>query len=274
MHSYLDLMDEQKAEASPKEAGEPTEAPLPAKTTGPAQAAPWVADPNAVKVVAAAAKHVGLSVEDLANLVVDAGITALPPSDGVTGRYTLKDLGTRLWGSMQQEPRHMRAKWFHGLAPTQQTAVVVTLRDRGFATQVIAEEFKIPLMDVQRTWNKHADDLGAQVVGLRLNTIAGNLQIMAERAQHGAMERGDHSALWRIQKELTKMLQDIGIVDRAIHKVEVTHKFDEQKKAEIDSLVALEEKKRLSQERIKSVEATVVEGDEIPAELATENYDG
>ena len=266
--------DEQEAKTSPEADGPESEAPLPAKTTGPAKAAPWVADPNAVRIVAAAAKSVGLSVEDLANLMVDGGITALPPSDGITGRYTLKDLGTRLWGTMQECSTHMRAQWFHGLAATQRIAVIVTLRDRGFATQVIAEEFKIPLMEVQRTWNKHADDLGAQVVGLRLNTIAGNLQIMAERAQHGAMEKGDHSSLWRIQKELTKMLQEIGIVDRAIHKVEVTHKFDEQKAAEIDALVDIAEKKRISQERIKTVEATVVEGDEIPAELQTEDYDG
>jgi hypothetical protein len=175
---------------------------------------------------------------------------------------------------MQECPTHMRSKWFHGLAPTQKTAVIVTLKDRGFASQVISEEFKIALMEVQQTWNKHADDLGAQVVGLRLNTIAGNLQIMAERATHGAMEKGDHAAMWRITKELTKMLQDIGIVDRAIHKVEVTHKFDEQKAAEIEALVDIEEKKRISQERIKQVEATVVEGDDFPAELAKEDYDG
>ena len=259
-------MDEQEADKSEAEAS------IPAETSGPAKAAPWVADPNALKTVGAAAKAVGLSVEDLANLIVDAGITALPPSDGITGRYTLKDLGTRLWGTMQQEPRHMRAKWFHGLAPNQRTAVIVTLRDRGFSTQVISEEFKIALMDVQRTWNKHADDLGAQVVGLRLNTIAGNLQLMAERAQHGAMERGDHNALWRIQKEFTKMLADIGIVDRATHKIEVTHKFDEEKKAEIDALVEVEEKRRISQERIKQVEATITDGDDLPAEFG-KDYD-
>lgn len=258
--------DEQKEEKAPRPR-KATRRAKAARPTKPAQAPPWVAEPNAAKLVGAAAAHIGLSVEDLANLIVDAGITALPPSDGITGRYTLKELGTRLWGTMQQHPPNMRAQWFDGLTTTQQTAVIVTLRDRGFSSQVIAQEFKIPMMDVQRTWNKHADKLGAQVVGLRLNTIAGNLQLMAERATQGAMENGDHAAMWRITKELTKMLQEIGIVDKAIHKVEVTHKFDEEKQAELDKMLDIERKKAAQLENIKTIEAVELEGDPIPKEL-------
>jgi hypothetical protein len=260
--------DEQKANESPKKAKRKTT--RRAKTTPTpdrAKAPPWVADPDALAVVGSAARAVGLSVEDLANLIVDAGIAALPPSDGITGRYSLKDLGTRLWGTMQEHPPNMRAQWFGGLTTTQQTAVIVTLRDRGFSSQVIAQDFKIPMMKVQQTWNKHADDLGAQVVGLRLNTIAGNLQLMAERATQGAMEKGDHATMWRITKELTKMLQEIGIIDRAIHKVEVTHKFDEEKKAELDKLLELERKKAAQLENIKAIEAVEVEGDPMPKEM-------
>ncbi len=266
------MTDEQEEPQETTE-GEAPRSPETSRTAKPPEAPPWVADPAAAKLVGQAAAHIGLSVEDLANLIVDAGITALPPSDGITGRYTLMDLGTRLWGTMQQEPRHMRAKWFGGLTVTQQTAVIVTLRDRGFSSQVIAQDFKIALMDVQRTWNKHADDLGAQVVGLRLNTIAGNLQLMAERATQGAMEAGDHAAMWRITKELTKMLQEIGIVDRAIHKVQVTHKFDEEKQAELDKLMAIERKKAAQLENIKAIEAVEVEGDPIPEELKDDSME-
>jgi hypothetical protein len=237
-------------------------------TAGPAKAPPWVADPHALALVSKAAAAVGLDVESLANLMVEGGITAIPPSDGITGRYTLKDLGTRLWGSMQEQPRPSRAQWFEGLTPTQQIAVVVTLREKGFATQVIAQEFAIPMMDVLRIWNEHADNLGAQVVGIRLNTIAGNLQVVAERAQQGAMEKKDWSSMWRIQKELTAVLQSIGIVDRAIHKVEVTHKFDEQKQAELESLLDLERKKLRRGEEVRLIEADVT--DEVPE---MEDYD-
>jgi hypothetical protein len=219
-------------------------------------------------LVGRAAEAVGLSVEELANLVVESGITALPPSDGITDTYTLKDLGTRLWATMQEHPVSARGTWFNGLSPTQQTAVIVTLRDKGFASQVIANDFQISIMDVNRTWNKHADDLGAQVVGIRLNTIAGNLQIVAERAQQGAMLKEDHATVWRIQKEFTSALQSLGITDRAIHKVEVTHKFDDQKKATLDKLVELELKKERRGEEVKLIDATVI--DEVPEFEASE----
>jgi len=239
-------------------------------TGGPAKAPPWVADPHALALVQKAAKAVGLDVESLANLMVEGGITAIPPSDGITGRYTLKDLGTRLWGTMQEQPRPARAQWFAGLMDTQKIAVVVTLRGKGFATQVISQEFNIPMMDVLRIWNEHADNLGAQVVGIRLNTIAGNLQVVAERAQQGAMQKNDWSAMWRIQKELTAVLQSIGIVDRAIHKVQVTHKFDEQKQTELEKLLELERKKLSRAEEVKLIEAEVI--DEVPE--MEDDYDG
>jgi hypothetical protein len=251
---------------SPTQASDGTEA---ATTAGPAKAPPWVANPHALALVQRAAAAVDLDVESLANLMVEGGITAIPPSDGITGRYTLLDLGTRLWGTMQEQPRPARAQWFGGLTPTQQIAVVVTLREKGFATQVIAQDFHIPMMDVLRIWNEHADNLGAQVVGIRLNTIAGNLQVVAERAQQGAMEKKDWSSMWRIQKELTAVLQSIGIVDRAIHKVEVTHKFDEQKQAELNALLDLERKQFRRAEEVKLIEAEVV--DDVP-EIA-DDYD-
>ncbi len=285
------MKDDQTAEDLLQEAGDPTEEDTPGEgetgppaeasvsteaanspeapaSSGPMAAPPWVADPHALALVSKAAEAVGLDVESLANLMVEGGITAIPPSDGITGRYTLKDLGTRLWGTMQEQPRPARAQWFGGLTPTQQIAVIVTLREKGFATQVLAQEFDIPMMEVVRTWNEHADNLGAQVVGLRLNTIAGNLQVVAERAQQGAMEKKDWSSMWRIQKELTAVLQSLGIVDRAIHRMVVTHEFDGQKKAELEALLDLERKQLRRAEDVKLIEAEVV--DEVPE---MENYD-
>ena len=260
-------MNEQEASEAESEDGRAApEASQASLSAGPAKAPPWVADPKALEVLGQAARSVGLSVEELANLMVEGGITALPPSDGITGRYTLKDLGLRLWGSMQEVPRNQRAAWFEGLVPTQQTAVIVTLREQGFSSQAIAGDFHLDPMDVMRTWNQHSGKLGAQVVGIRLNSIAGNLQLVAERAQQGCMEKGDYSALWRIQKELTHQLQSIGIVDRAIHRVEVTHKVGSETKAEVDKLVELEEKKRRRAEEVKLIEAKVT--DSIPEEVA------
>lgn len=224
-------------------------------------------DPDAKARVADAAAGIGLTTEELVNLIVDGGLIAMPPSDGITKTYTLKDLGYKLWVEMSALLTTQRADWFKELLPQQQTALVVSLRDRGFASQTIAESFEMKVTEVNRWWNEYADDLGAQVIGARLSTIAGNLQLVAQRAQEGAAQNDDYRALWRIQKELTQQLQSIGIVDRAIHRVEHehTHKMDEEQKEEIDKMVELEQKKARRAEELKQIEA--IEVDQIPDQV-------
>lgn len=231
-----------------------------------------VANPEAVALAEKAASSVGLSVSQLADLLVDNGLAAIPSVDGVTEKYTLEDLGKRLWSTMQEHPKSRRADWFSRLSNVQKTAIVVVLRDRGFASEAIARDFAIPTADVVRTWNAYAADLGAQVVGLRLDTIAGQLQLVAERCQQMASEKSDHNAVWRIQKELVGILQSIGIVEKAIHRVEVTHKMDDVQKAEIEALIALEAKKNKRADEIKRLEVTNEHGDPLPAEVRTD-YD-
>ena len=241
----------------------PSEAPMVA-TNVPAG---LVGDPQAQAKLTAAATAIGVDREALVNLVVDSGLLNMPPSDGVTRKYTLRDLGYKLWVEMQSFATTKRADFYADLSPAQQTALVVTLRDRGFASQTIAGTFGLKAADVNRTWNEYADDLGAQVVGVRLSTIVGNLQLVADRAQEGAVQAEDFGLLWKIQKELTQQLQSVGIVDRAVHRVdhEHTHKMDEDQMREIDKLVDLREKKRLRGEELKNVDATIT--DTIPDEF-------
>ena len=42
---------------------------------------------------------------------------------------------------------------------------------------------------------------------------------------------------------MVKILQSLGIVDQAIHRVEVTHKLEDNKQAEIQAMLELEQKK-------------------------------
>ncbi len=213
-------------------------------------------DPGSLAKLSVAAKAAGLTLEDLVNLVVDSGAVTLPP-DGMTMEFTLRDLGLGLYTDLQKQPKPARAAWYGELTKTQQTAVVVTLKDRGYSTMLIGQELDVPQDEVMRTWNKHADNLGAQVVGMRLSTIAGQLYLMGERAQLGASESGDWSLFWRIAKELTKAYADLGIVDRAVHRVEVTHKFDEQKQEEIDQMLKLQDMERKRDEELKKIEVEV-----------------
>lgn len=216
-----------------------------------------IARPDAAAMVQAAAAAAGLTVEQLAELMVDGGFTALPPTDELTQRYTLEDLGKRLWSEAQTMLRTKRGEWFHGLLPVQQKALIVMLRDRGFSSFAIANDFQLDPMDVTRTWNKHADELGSQVVGLRLNTIAGQMQLVAERAMEIEMEKGNGRAVWSIEKDRIAILQSLGIVEQAVHKSEVTHKLDDAARAEIQALVDLEQKKLAQRESIRVIEAEI-----------------
>jgi hypothetical protein len=226
----------------------------------PLQDASWVGNADAKQVALAAAKAVGLTLEQLSDLMVDTGLATIP-KEKLTQKCTLQDLGMRLWASMQTVGTNVRVKWFNELAPVQQGSLLVTLRDRGFHFEVIAQEFAIPVQRVIDAWNQYCDELGAQVVGVRLQTIAGQLQSHASRAQQMAVEAGDHKSFWQISAEYVEMLQSLGIVDRAVHRVdhEITHKFEDQQRFEVEQMVALETKKLARQEELKLVACEVTD---------------
>lgn len=61
---------------------------------------------------------------------------------------------------------------------------------------------------------------------------------------------------------MVKMLQDLGIVKKAIHRSEVVHKFEDQRKAEVDALLELERKQAARREELKK--ADLVSVDAVP----------
>lgn len=226
------------------------------------------ADAKAKLETAAAAA--GLSLQQLVDLVVDSGALTLPPAQTPAPLVTLRDLGKRMWAEMQEVLHPDRARWFQELLQPQQIALVVRLREEGYRSEIIAQDLGISPFDVARVYNQHADNLGAQVVSVRLNTLAGQIALAAERAQQGLMEKDDWKGYWAVAKDMVGLLQSLGIVDQAVRRVEVTHKFDDQKKAEIERMLDIERKKAKRLEEIKQADATVL--DEPPQiELEGEN---
>lgn len=205
-------------------------------------------DPKAKERLEAAATAAGLDLEGLVNLIVDSGALSLPPADGVSESYSLEDLGEQMHAQM---PATDRQEWFADLVDNQRIALVTMLRSRGYSTVVVARDFGIGELEVNRIFSKYADDLGAQVINVRLNTLVGNLQLAAERAGEGSMAKKDWGTYWRIQKEMIALLQSLGIVKQAIRKVEIAHKFDDQKQAELDAMLDLERKQKARQEEMK-----------------------
>lgn len=236
-------------------------------------APPFVADTNGMGIAQRAAEAVGLTVTELADLMVDQGVTALPTSDGITDRYTLGNLGERLWSELREKRPDDRSKWFDRLAEVQQIATIVTLRNMGFSSETIAHDFDVGVSYVSRTFATYSASVGAQVVGIRLDTIAGQLQMASERAQEMAVKAGDHAAYWRIQRELVTCLQSIGIVDQAIHRVEVTHKLGAAQQAELDALVSLELKRENRRVEITVHNADAEAVDAMPVEVSLDEDD-
>lgn len=225
-------------------------------------------DPAAKDKLQRAADSIGLSLQQLVDLVADSGaLTIAPPKDkdGFTPTLTMRDLGRRMWTELQVTMRPERSTWFAGLLRQQQVALVVTLREHGYRSEVIANDLGLSPLEVTRIYSEHADNIGAQVANIRLNTLAGHVQLAAERAQQGLMEQGEWAAYFRVSKDLVAILQSLGIVDSAVRRVEVTHNvnFGEQQKAEVDAMVQLELKKRKRLEEIKQADYALV--DEVPA---------
>lgn len=230
-----------------------------------ADTASALVDPAVGKRLALAAEAAGLaSVEELASLVVDSGAIALPPDgDGVTERYTLEDLGVQMRTQLSAVMPEDRPEWFDGLVETQRFALVSVLRARGYSSTSISNDFGIDPISVNKIYARYGDELGAQVVNVRLNTLVGQMQLAAERAGEGAMQKEDWGTYWRVQKEIIALLQSLGIVKKAIQKVEVAHTFDDQKSAELEALLELERKQQARRAEIKDAEFTVT--DAVPA---------
>lgn len=226
------------------------------------KAPPAVADTEAMRTAEKAAAAVGLTVPELCDLLVDNQITSIPNEDGINKRYTLEDLGNRLRSDLAGVPKTKRAEWFNGLSKPQKTALIVNLRTAGYSPIAIVNDLQVSESYVRKTYNEYATELGAQVVGVRLDTMVGQMQLACERAMQMASEAGDHSALWRIQKELVATLQSIGIVDRAAHRVEVSHHLNDENREEIKHIIALEQKKAQRALEVKQFEE---EKDAVPS---------
>lgn len=200
----------------------------------------------------------------LVDLVHDSGAMALPPDapDGITTTLTLGDLGLRLWGELQQVMREDRTGWFNGLLEAQKIALIVALVDRGIRPELIARDLNLSSTHVRSIIDQYADRIGAQVTQVRLSTIAGHVQLAAERAMEGLRQEGDWKGYFGVQKDVVKILQSLGIVDQAIHRVEVTHKMEDTTQAEIEAMLELERKQ--NRRRIEISAANAETTDAVP----------
>lgn len=216
---------------------------------------------------AAAAAGVA-TVEQLVDLVVDSGVSARPPVDGLTERFTLENLGLRMWSVAVTKPRGLRAEWFEKLVPAQKTAIITTLRHRGYSALSISNDLGVPETEIEKTYAQNRTELGAQVLGVRLDTLVGQIWAAKARAQEGSAGKGDWATYWRIEDSSTKLLQELGVLSRAAHRVELTVKAADAKAAAVGRLSVIAEKRAVRRLELQTLDAEVVE--ELPASVVAE----
>lgn len=221
--------------------------------------------PDARERLERAAEAAGLTLAQLADLMVDSGALSVPPAktpDGLVATMTVRDLGHRLFQEIQAVSRDERADWFEKLLDAQRVALVVALHDRGFRPEVISRELGRPSQEIRAWIDSYADRVGMQVTQLRLSTIAGHVMLAAEKAMQGLEAENDWKGYFSIQEKLVKILQSLGIVDQAIHRVEVTHRHEDNRQAEIEQILEIERKK---QKRLLEIQmADQQEFDQVP----------
>ena len=75
----------------------------------------------------------------------------------------------------------------------------------------------------------------------------------------GLQAQENWTGYFGVQERVVKILQSLGIVEQAMHRVEVTHKMEDQTKAEIEAMVELERKKQRRQEEMDRSHRITVE---------------
>ena len=202
--------------------------------------------PDARLKLEAAAAAAGLTLAQLVDLVHDSGAMSVPPDspDGITTTLTMGQLGRRMWDELLRVAHSDQPEWFAGLLVPQQVSLIVALADDGKRPELIARELGIMATRVRDVLDQYADRVGAQITQMRLSTIAGHVQLAAEKAMEGLQAEGRWKDYFAIEKDKVKILQSLGIVDQAIHRVEVTHKMEDNTQADIEAMLEIERKRQ------------------------------
>lgn len=181
----------------------------------------------------------------------------------LTASMTVADVGQALYWKLYRDKE--KKGFFKKLSEEQQAMLVAYLTHIGFAPQTIAIELDTSEQAVREHWARYADKLGQHVIGIRLQTLVGDLKAKADQLFQSAMAEGKLPLAWKITTDFVKVLQDLNIVERAAQKQEVTHKLelDEADLMELDGLMELR-KKRKDAKRLLTIEEEKPTHDPLP----------
>lgn len=186
---------------------------------------------------------------------------------------TLAEVGNSLAITLRATPKEQQDKLYSKLGPVQQGALVCHLWREGFSPANIALNLGVSENHVRQLWNEYADQIGSKVSGIRLNTLVGDMTSRMEENYQGLIRDGKRKQAMDIYNEWIEKMQNLGLVERAVYKQEVTHKLhlDQEGQMELENILAIRAKRAAAQEQMKRITVGVIEQEN---ENETENSDG
>jgi len=154
----------------------------------------------------------------------------------------------------------------------QKVSLCLHLLCKGHAAVIVANKLGLMPNFVKDLWRDYTARVGEDVMGITLPSLVGRIDSRAESLVEMAVEDGRPDRAWKIEKERVELLQDLGVVERAAKRYEVAHQHtlkagdaaDAETQAEVERIVDLERKRRESGERVKRINARVM--DHVPTD--------
>lgn len=182
-----------------------------------------------------AAEAIGTDVGALGMMLVDAGLVPLKQDLGES--ISLERLGQKLAIDARETPFDERPSFYRGLSEIQKAALICHLKNRGFSSVTIAREYEVGPAQITKLYNQYAQNIGANVLEMRQDTVAGLIQLQMEAAIERVRQLPSHDTgegefsyseidkeklSWQIFREGQRMLRDIGVVADAPKKLDVS----------------------------------------------------
>jgi hypothetical protein len=200
-------------------------------------------------------------------------IQAACAASGLTPSELLTALGSQTapaevpgtFGDVAQELHQMitgredKPAFFERLTAQQQGCLVAHLHTRGFRWVTISSQLGVTVEKVKLMVDEYGRQLGTSIMSQSLQTIVGDLAARHAERYSMAMEGKDYKAALAMDQAWVKMALDLGVVERAVQKHEVTHSLENDVSDEIERIVTLREKAKYREEQKALIERQVEE---------------
>jgi hypothetical protein len=175
--------------------------------------------------------------------------------------------GLRIWQWLSQSEFARWPSLCAELDNEQKIALCLHLLCKGHAALTVANKLGFMPHFVKDIWRDYTAKVGDDVMGITLPSLVGRIDAYADALRDMAIDLEKPERAWKIEKERIELLQDLGVVERAAKRYEVAHQHtlkaegsaDAEVQAEVNRILEIERKRRESSERVKRIDARVMD---------------